>query len=116
MSNWTIGPVPIATAKTRYVTPGWVSDKFGIDCRYDDEGDWALVVTHLKTGHVVTALVESLEKAKQFADRISALGDWDFTDPSECKAYGAGVKVAREGLVRVQPGDLIFSGALEMVP
>ena len=115
MTEWKVGPVLLGTDQGRFVAPGWVNDRFGIDCRYDADGDWALVVTHLKTGFIIAALAESLETTKYFAERIGDLGDWDFNDPAEAKAYGEGVKEARSGLSSVKPSELLFGGAVDVL-
>lgn len=95
--EWVVGPIRTATRDGDVIVPGWVNGRFGLDMRVSiDDNGWG--VTHLGTGMLVRVLCENLAKTKAFVAEIEKLGDWDFTDPADCKPYGPGVTEALKGL------------------
>lgn len=113
--EWTVGPVKINTDRGKgYVVPGWVNGVFGIDVRYGSFGVYALVVTHLKTGYIVSAFTDDLERVKLFADALLEHGDWDFTEIADCKPYSEPVRALRKGLTKVNANDFYFLNHAEL--
>lgn len=102
--DWTAAEFRVTTDQGAIPVAGWVRGIFSLDfrvfdnsCEFDEEelvGGWAL--THIPTGLRVAGLVTSLGNAKELADRILSLGDWDFTDPQGGKKLGDHMRDMRD--------------------
>lgn len=73
---------------------GWVSGSFALDFRVYNDGEGGyqhgFALSHLPTGRNICGLFLELDSAKDFADEIAALGDWDAAEI----AHGLGVAAA----------------------
>lgn len=97
MSNWQIGPIPIAVVGDSdepikiINVAGWHKGNWGLDFRVFDIGDYeedlhsGWMLTHLATGYSAFAILEPIEDAFRIADEINAMADWDFQDPVKAK-------------------------------
>lgn len=88
MSDWKPSGFIVNTDQGPRTIAGWVKHPFALDFRVwwmdeDYESGWLL--THIPTGFQIFGVRGSLERAFEVADRVAAVGNWDFTDP-EAKA------------------------------
>lgn len=117
---WVAAELEVATPDGLLPVAGWVRGVFALDFRVfdilhtlDPESElaagWAL--THLPTGYAVAGLVTPLNEAKELVERISALGDWDFTDLQKARGFSKSMAAMRDqaqGAILLNP-TAVFS-------
>lgn len=109
--QWNVGEFIIHCDGGDVRVAGWKCGVWALDFRtyeiFDEVSPgWAL--THLPSGHIAAAIIESLENAQAIVGKIDALGDWSFTDAKMAGEFATGMR----DLVSAHPDVLLLKHPL----
>jgi hypothetical protein len=110
--DWRPGGFTVNTDHGPRTVAGWISEPFALDFRVwwnrvDEDYTKGWLLTHIPTGFQCFGIAASLERAFEIAGRMSALGDWNFTDPEAKKPLLPAVR----SLVEELGNELLMGGA-----
>lgn len=98
--EWRAGSFTAQSGAGDFEVAGWISGLWALDFRgYDDEDGFVLpgwALTHIPTGYLAAAIMDSLANAQAIVALIDNLGGWDFTDPAKVREKSAAMRQLRD--------------------